>query len=340
MEVTLATENDKNLWDEIVTCSHQGTLFHTWDFLSIMQRHSVKNVWKKEFRATLYPLLISDKKRIVGIAPFFYYNISGYHIAGSPPFAVENYYLGPVFRNVGETGSVKCEGRELEFHNAIDKFLKKTLKPHMILIHTSPGLFDTRQFIWNGYEVEPRYTYILNTKQDYPSIHAAFSKNLRQNIDKVQKSGIVVVEGTREEVTLIHQRLRERNRIHAPLEYLNDVFDRFSPENIRIFIAEKNGEPVSGIITSIWKDKVSFWVGSPRYSLDGIDPNGAIIAKSIRWACEHGYSQYEIIGADTKSLFTFKQKFGADLILYYNIRWLSPLSRFSRNIIRLIQPHE
>jgi hypothetical protein len=340
MEVTLATEKEKKLWDEIVTGSDQGTIFHTWDFLSIMERHSVKKVLTREVRSILYPLLISDKYGVAGIAPVFYYAVPGWSIAASPPFAVENYYLGPVFNSLGDCGIKKREIRELEFHRTIDQYLKENIKPKMILFHTAPGLHDTRQFKWNGYEVEPRYTYCLDLKKDFESIQKSFSKSLRHSIRKAEKSGIIIEEGGRDEITVIYDKLQERNRIFAPPAYLNDICSRFSPKNIRVFIAKKDDSVLSGIITTIWKDKVSFWVGSPRYSIDGVNPNVFVFNESIRWACENRYSRYEIIGADNRTLFAFKQKFNADLVLYYNLRWLSPISRFSRNVFQIFKSPE
>ena len=105
---------------------------------------------------------------------------------------------------------------------------------------------------------------------------------------------------------------------------MGEVFDQFFPDHIKVFIAKAGSERLSGIITIIDKDKVSFWVGAPRCSYKGLSPNELVLWESIRWAGEHGYKTFEIVGADDYSLFPFKRKFNGKIIPYYQMKWLSP----------------
>ena len=42
MEITIASDADQPLWDDIVVNSSEGTLFHTWKWLKIMEKHNSK----------------------------------------------------------------------------------------------------------------------------------------------------------------------------------------------------------------------------------------------------------------------------------------------------------
>ena len=110
------------------------------------------------------------------------------------------------------------------------------------------------------------------------------------------------------------------------------VFDQFFPDHNKVFIAKAGSERLSGIITIFYRDKVTFWVGSPRFSYNGLSPNELVLWESIRWAGEQGYKTFEILGADDYSLFPFKRKFNGKVISYYQMKWMSPSLNFVSSV--------
>jgi hypothetical protein len=80
--------DDKKLWDQFVEKSPQGTLFHMWDFLEIVEKHS---------RFQLLPYAIFSGNELRCIFPFFITRRMGLTVMYSPPPDSQIPYLGPAF---------------------------------------------------------------------------------------------------------------------------------------------------------------------------------------------------------------------------------------------------
>jgi lipid II:glycine glycyltransferase (peptidoglycan interpeptide bridge formation enzyme) len=234
-------------------------------------------------------------------------------------------YLGPLFPDIDGMKQEKKQIFLLDMQKAMDRFIKKDLKSNYILIKTSPGFEDCRSFRWGGYTIEPRFTYYIDLSEGTNGIWKNFNRSLRYYIEKAKKEGIVVVQGDKDDALYIYDLLKERKRVKSSKEFLGSVYDTLSPDHLKIFLAKAGSERLSGIITLIHKDQVSFWIGSPKYSYKGISPNELVLWESIRWAGEQGYNTYEIVGADDYVLFPFKRKFNGKIIQYYHMKWYSPL---------------
>ena len=322
IELKIANEKDAEEWDKLVENSPHGTIFHTWKWLKIMEKHSTKMIFGKRCKSKLYPVIILDGNTSIALFPLFYYkNIL--KIVSSPPSAVEDYYLGPLSIFDHNMKQSKKEHRLITVIKEIDKYIDSELHSNFTLFHSAPGLVDSRPFKWAGYEVEPRHTYVLRLNS-IENIWNNFSQSLRREIKKAKEENIVVSEGSKEELIHIYNLLKERNRIHAPKEFILDIFNHFYSDNLRIFIAEKNDELLSGIVTTCFNEKVSFWIGAPKFSINGINPNGMIFYESMKWALENGYKYYEIIGADDPPLYPFKSKFNGELVNYLTARKYHP----------------
>jgi len=329
---------EKDLWDNAVQTSPQGTIFHTWKWLKIVERYSQKKTLIGRYSSTLYPLLVTEDSKIIGLMPVFCYSLPFLKMLTSPPVAVENYYLGPVLCNFEDLKPEKQQIMQMDFHRETENFIKNTLHPRRILIHTCPRFIDIRPFKWSGYEVEPRYTYEIDLSLGKDALWENFGKNLKYYLRRTEKEGVTVEQGSREDCSFIHDLLKQRERIHPPEDYLLDIFDAFSPENLHVFIARQNGKNLTGIIILTYQDSVIFWLGAPKLSVKGIIPNELVIWKSIVWAIENGYKRYEIMVADDLTLFPFKRKFNGTLIPFYTLRWRSPFFRLVDAIYHGIRP--
>ena len=79
---------DKKRWDQFVENSPQGLLFHRWDFLKTVERHS-----KYQF----VPYCIYSGEELRCIFPFFTGRDHGLTVMCSPPPHTQIPYLGPAF---------------------------------------------------------------------------------------------------------------------------------------------------------------------------------------------------------------------------------------------------
>jgi hypothetical protein len=332
MELKIAVETDQHNWDGIVERSPNATLFHTWKWLKLMEKHSCVQIAGIKSRARLYPLIITEKDNPVGIYPLFIFKTLLIKYCYSPPSNVETMFLGPLFPGIDMMKQEKKQIFLNDIQVLIDRFIKKDQNANYIQINTSPGYEDCRSYKWGGYSAEPRYTYHIDLGMGTDQIWKSFNRSLRYYIEKAKKEGITVTEGTKEDAFYLHGLLKKRNRINSPREFVGDIFDQFFPDHNKVFIAKAGSERLSGIITIIYRDKVTFWVGSPRFSYNGLSPNELVLWESIRWAGEQGYKTFEILGADDYSLFPFKRKFNGKVISYYQMKWMSPSLNFVSSV--------
>ncbi|HMK46807.1 MAG TPA: GNAT family N-acetyltransferase, partial [Methanocella sp.] len=73
--MTVALMDNKKLWDDLIEESAQGQLFHRWDALKIIQKHT-------GFK--LYPYGIYKGNALIGVFPVFYRSINGVKAIFSP----------------------------------------------------------------------------------------------------------------------------------------------------------------------------------------------------------------------------------------------------------------
>jgi lipid II:glycine glycyltransferase (peptidoglycan interpeptide bridge formation enzyme) len=155
---------------------------------------------------------------------------------------------------------------------------------------------------------------------------------VRNEVSKATKNGIVVEKGSKSDIELLFKLLDIRNRIHTDVTFLPDIFENFYPDNLNFFIAKKDGIPLTGAINILYKNKICGWVGLPKVSVDGINPNYLLVWECIRWACQNGLEIFENISANELSTFHFKNKFNSEIVPCYRVKWYSPVPHFLKSI--------
>ncbi|MDG6251419.1 hypothetical protein, partial [Methanocalculus sp.] len=150
-DVKVAGEDEADVWDSVAaTCSH-GTVFHSWQWLKTVEQQT---------KTKLIPLLIYNGTTLVSIYPFFIKNYIGkITMAFSPPPKAYLLYLGPLIVDYEKLKQHKKESTFINIQEAVDAYLIEHWNCKYIRIRTPPGLIDSRPFRWQGYCVEPMYTY-------------------------------------------------------------------------------------------------------------------------------------------------------------------------------------
>lgn len=338
IRIQKAIPEQKNWWDDIVHQSKYSTIFHQWDCLQLMSRHSSKKIFVFKKKTDFIPLIVSENDDPIGIMPIFLYSYPLFTIIASPPFAVEDYFLGPLDFDYEKQKLSTRSKKYCEFINSIHKYLKREFHPSFILIHSPPGFDDARPFIWNGYIVEPRYTSYVSLTDGLDTVWNNFSKNLKRSIRKLEELGVVVREGSEYDLAQIYQALNQRERINPSLEYILDMYQLYNKTRLRIFIAEIKGQFLTGMITLSHRKRMSWWIGCPKSSYGGFSPNGLLIWSAMQKAYSDGFETFELMGNDELPLFTFKSKFGGMNVPYYDIKWYSPIPRICHSLYRSVRP--
>ena len=314
MELKKASEEDKELWNQLVDRSAHSTLFHRWEFLKIVEKHT---------GSKLYPMIGYKGTTPVGVYPVFLQRKPFTNIITSPPSGALLLYLGPLLADQERLKQSTKESLFLEMQKEMNRFIEG-LKYNYARIRPAPRVDDARPFQWTGYKVEPLYTYILDLSKGADSVWKSIGDTTRVSVIKARKKGVTVREGGKSDLEFVRKLVAERlceqgHSTNDYRKYLEDVFDTFHPGNFRIFIGEYDGKPVGGVTLICYKGRASFWLGMPKTELKGVYPNDLIMWESMQWACQNGYKEYELMCAgDDPRLRHFKSKFNPELTLWYS----------------------
>lgn len=316
IELHFAKENESEKWDQMVETSPHGTIFHTWKFLKIIEKYT---------NTKLYPIIVYEDTKAIGIFPIFFQNKFLFRAVFSPPPHVAVPYLGPLIVDYNTLKPHKRESNFIHFQNKVNEFIFRELKPNYINVVLPPNLLDARPFMWTNYEVRPLYNYIIDLTNGEEYLWNQFLKNLREGITKTVRRGAIVEESGVDGLNLIQnnlkRRYKEQNRNPSvSKDYLCEVYNSFHPENLRIFICRFNGEVVGGTINICYKKKISSWLGSAKTNITGLYTNDLTQWECMKWACKNNFEIYEEIGANTERLWQFKSKYNLDLSMCLNAR--------------------
>lgn len=328
MQIREADEADKEAWDQLVDASEHGTIFHKWEWIKLMERHSIINKIGFETRGKLHPLLIEHGEKQLGLAPVYQFKHPLLNLIYSPPRSVEPIYLGPIL-NIPENTS---NHRRQELHNRVAEtlhhYLTGNLGAQLITIHTPPGFFDTRTYQWLNYRVHPAYTYFIDLQRGEKSVWEGFTGNVRSELRQCEAAGLEVKIGGESEYNQILSLLEERQRLRMTHEFFEDAYRVAHPHEMKVFYIEKDSKVISGVVLLHHRGRIYAWVGTPRSKYNGLPVNDLIYWESLKWGISEGFKTFEIMGADDQSLYPFKRKFGPALIQYYTMVWMTPtLSR-------------
>lgn len=315
----VAEEKDRDSWDKIVRENH-GTIYHLWDWLKIMEKHS-KHGYLNKVNPKLITLMAYLGDSPFAIFPIYFFNSFPRYVF-SPPPDMDIFYLGPVFPNLEKYKQNKAESYLEEFYSLVDEYTNR-LNPAAVKISTTPDIIDCRQLKWLGYEVEPFYDYITDLSLGEEEIWNSFHVGFRKNIRHAKKKGIVIEESRLEDFEFVYDSINERLddqnvSFRFEHEYMADIFEKFYPENIKVFTAEYEGKKIGGIIFTCFNKEVSFWIGTSKSKMSGIYPNEILIWESILWAINNGFDKFRMIGANISHLNKFKSRFNPDVEMYFS----------------------
>ena len=310
----IADEDDALLWDKIVTSSPQGTLFHTWKWLKIVQKHS---------KATFYPVIVFNGTVPIGICPLFSQKVLGFSCVFSPPPATAIPYLGPVIADFDSYKQSKQVSVFKGFLQVVNNFIFSELKSKYTTILLGPSV-DPRLYLWSGYKLEPLFDYCIDLSKGCDTIWKDFDKDARDHIKKAEQliaqdpDAITVTDGTREDVSALYDALvkrygEQKRKITDSKEYLLDIYDEFYPDHIKIFIVRSKGLLINGIITIVYNNTISFWIGALKPVNKDIPSNEINHWEAIQWACKNNFSLFEEYGAGTERLARSKSKYNPQL---------------------------
>ncbi len=327
VELRIAKKGDEEIWNQVLDVSPHSSPFHHWRWLKIMEKHT-------GFK--LYPLIGFVGENPAGIFPVFFRK-RFVRSAFSPPPHTAITYLGPVMVGQSDLRQSKKESINLEFQSLVDDFITSDLRANYVYLSLPPGMQDPRPFQWRNYDVKPAYGYIIDLNKGVEAVWKSVAdKKLRENIRRAAKRGIYVEEGGKEELEVVYDLMAERyenqnKAMTVSKDYLLEIFDSF---DLKVFVAKHGQDILTGSVCVCFKDNFLSWIGSPKPRVKvSPSPNDLLIWEEMRYACEHGFKYYEIMGtAGNKRLHKYYSKFNPELLVRFSAKKASFIPRMLEKV--------
>lgn len=317
MSVTVSEldEGDRETWDRYIERSRHGTVFHRYAALETQARYA---------GASLHPLVGYVGEEPVGTFPVFEMRKGPVSLAFSPPYELGIQYLGPALLSMDSLKQRKREKRHEGFVDGCIEWIEGELDPQYLFVQTDWHYDDVRPFTWNGFDVQPQYTYVVDLEPGEEGVLGRFSQNPRRNIRNHGEEDYSADEGGEEAIEWTIRRVNERYAEQGLTprftpEFVVDLYNRLDDGQVRPYTLTVDGETVAGSILLEDGERAYSWQGSARPDVD-IPANDLLEWHTMCEAMSRDVRTYEILGANTPRLNEWKTKFNPQPRAYYTAK--------------------
>ncbi|WP_231183648.1 GNAT family N-acetyltransferase [Haladaptatus sp. DYF46] len=312
IDVTEADDSTLERWNSFVDRSDETTPFHRREALTHLAETA-----NAELR-----LLVGYKgQEPVGIFPLFETTKGPFRMVYSPPPHLEVYYLGPALLNFSKLKQRKAERRHRSFIDGCLSWIDDEIDPHYVDVRTVDGYTDLRPFSWNGFDVSPSYTYILDLTEE--DLLMGFSRDARSNVRNrdddctIREAGVEGIEAIIGQIQDRHAAQGKEYRIDSA--FVTELYERLPEGCVRPYVCERDGEILGGMVTLEGGDTIYRWQGGAKHDLD-VPINDLLDWHIIRDARDRGLSRYDLVGANLPRLCRYKSKFGPEPVAYHTVQ--------------------
>jgi len=161
--------------------------------------------------------------------------------------------------------------------------------------------FKVSRGLKNYEGIQPRFVFRLDLRgRTEEEIMMNFHHKVRYNIRLAERKGVEIRIGTREDVAIFHRMIVETglrdNFVVRSREYYEKVYDVFSPDHVRLFLAYYGDKPIAGTIAILYGNKCWYLYGASINEHRNLMPNYLLQWNMIKWALESGCDIYDFRG--------------------------------------------
>lgn len=266
-------------------------------------------------------------QQAVALLPLFERRTSfGPDVVFAPPPSIGVPYLGPILMPASPKQK-KQERLNQKFTDAVLEEIGFEESRTVFRMLCTPEYEDPRPFIWSGIQSTPNFTYRLDLEgKSMDELMGQFAKSMRYEMRKGSDLPITVERGGLGAAERIHadlvERLEEQDEdSNLTWEYVRDFVDALD-DRARVYEARgPDGEHLSGIVVLYSNDTAYYWQGGARASYENVSVNNVLHHRILADLMEDppfdSIATYDLVGANTKRLCSYKAQFGGDLVRYY-----------------------
>jgi lipid II:glycine glycyltransferase (peptidoglycan interpeptide bridge formation enzyme) len=183
-------------------------------------------------------------------------------------------------------------------------------RQHAIFLKVEPDwpeATDTRRwleaqgFVASAETVQPRRTVIVDLTVSEDDILAQMKSKTRYNIRLAQRKGVVVRQGTAEDLPLFHQLLQVTGQragfgVHT-LAYHTQAWQLFAArETVALFLADHEDTTLAAIMVFVWGKTAYYMYGGSSDEERQRMPTYLLQWEAMRWARTRGCETYDLWG--------------------------------------------
>lgn len=151
----------------------------------------------------------------------------------------------------------------------------------------------------SNHVIQPRRSILLDLTLDLEAIMRGLKPKTRYNIRLSARKGVMVREGSLQDLPLFYQLLRETSRrdgfaIHAQ-PYYGQVLEQLG-ERAKLFLAHFQGVVLAGIIVARFGVEAIYLYGASSERHRNLMPNHLLQWEAISWAKAQGCTRYDLWG--------------------------------------------
>jgi hypothetical protein len=265
----------------------------------------------------------------VGLLPLFEESKGPLTFVYSPPTELEVPYLGPLLLGTDQLKRRKAEKRNRRFVEGCLDWLDATLDPDHVDIRTTDRYRDPRPFIWNDFDVDPAYTYVVDVSPDGDELLQRFSSGVRKAIRDADEDAYTIEEGGEDVIRRVLQQLRRRfegsdeDYEGVAIPFAIELYRALPAGQFRPYECRVDGEYVGGGIVLESADTAYHWRGGAKTDVD-FPVNELVDWHAMREAAERGKTRFDLVGGMEPRLCEYKAKFNPEPRLLYLARRKSP----------------
>ncbi|WP_436346775.1 lipid II:glycine glycyltransferase FemX [Natronorubrum sp. FCH18a] len=312
---TLDPETDAEEWNRYVEQSNGTNPFF---------RAEAVQLQAEDTDSTAHLLAGFKGQETIGLFPIFEYKKGPITGAFSPAPHSWSCYLGPALLNVDKLKQRKADRRTKRFLEGCIEWIDREISPHYTKFVVAE-FDDVRPFIWNGYNVEPGYTYVVDLEGSEDDLLKRFSSDARSNIRNADGDAYVIEEGTGDDVERIVEQVANRyesqgRTFRLSPEFARAVYERLPEDSIRPYVFRVDGEFLGGILVVDSERTRYRWQGGVKPDTEVDLPINDLLDWAVmRDGLRDSVDTYDLVGAGVPSINRYKAKFNPRLETHYEI---------------------
>jgi hypothetical protein len=288
-----ADDSDRNEWNEIVEKTAQSEIYHTFEWVELLER---------TYHIKVFRLIVEADNTIVGILPFVLFT--------NP--IVSRKIISLPFSDIG--GFLLLD----EYHDLSDSLVKELVKiakkwkadfmEFRLLQENAKNLLNLNFTL--GLQA---FTYRLDTTKPYKEIWHNYSKKIRHNIKKMKNMGLRIREAQSEYDLYLYyniylKRMKDFGTPPAPFSFWRNMRNIFHPKGrMKLIFTLLDDKEIAGFTALLFKRKLYFIYNvslTEYWKYYGL--NELLFDWYIKYACEN---QYELVDFGRSRKSTGVQRF-------------------------------